>query len=84
MKKYAPTVVMFGLIAAAAIIYFTSDNTLVAFFVAVLAVVVWGTTASGLGPVPAHKPRVSPEQLKEYRRQHPGATIADAIEHAGR
>ncbi|MFS0704344.1 hypothetical protein AB6N23_07465 [Cellulomonas sp. 179-A 9B4 NHS] len=84
MKKHLPTAAFFGLMILAGVVYFAAENVLLAAAVAALAVTIWGFTPSGFGHVPKRGPVVSPKELREYRRQHPGATIADAIEHAGR
>ncbi|MCC2323455.1 hypothetical protein [Cellulomonas xiejunii] len=84
MKKYAPIIAIIGLAALAWVAYLVTDNVLVAAFLATLAVVVWGFSPSGLGRAPGRKPEVSPAELKQYRRDHPGSTIGDAIDHARR
>lgn len=82
MKKHAPTIAIVGLTALAGVSFLVTGDVLVASLLATLAVVVWSFSPSGLGTPSVREPKVSPAELKQYRREHPGATISDAIEHA--
>lgn len=79
MRKYLPSVLMIGLLVLAGVSFFYEQDVILALLFAVLGVLVWASLPSVLGNVPVNGGSVDGESVKEYRRNHRGATIGDAI-----
>lgn len=79
MKKYIPSALILLFLVLAAITYFAASNPVLALVFAICAVLVWALAPSGLGHSPGPAGDADPKELKNYREEHPGSTIADAV-----
>lgn len=79
MKKYIPTALILMFVALAAIAYFAGSNPTLALVFAIGGILVWALTPSGLGHPPERAGDADPQELKKYREEHPGSTIADEL-----
>lgn len=79
MKKYIPAALILMFTVAAVIAYFATSTPVLALVFAMCGVLVWALTPNGLGRAPGPGGDVSPRELKRYREEHPGSTVADAI-----
>lgn len=84
MKKYIPSALILLFIVLAAITYFAASNPALAQVFAICAVLVWALAPSGLGHSPGPAGDVDPKELKNYRKERPGSTIADAVRATGK
>lgn len=79
MKKYIPSTLILLFIVMAAIVYFAASNPALALVFATCGVLVWALVPSGLGHSPGPAGDAGPKELKNYRKEHPGSTVAEAV-----
>ena len=79
MKNYIRPVLTLLCVAAAAVTYFAFNNILIALLFAACGVMLWAFFGKENDPSVEITKKVDPKELKEYRRQHPEASISDAI-----
>lgn len=78
-KKYIPSALILLFIVLAVIAYFAASNPALALISATCGVLVWALVPSGLGHSPGPAGDADPKELKTYRKEHPGSTVADAV-----
>lgn len=66
-------------VVAAAVTYFAFSNILIALIFAAWGVMLWTFFGSRNEASVEITRKVDPKELKEYRRQHPEASMTDAI-----
>lgn len=81
IKGYLTSIGIFSLALGGWIIYLTDPehSPLIPLLAMTFSLLIWAFSPSHIGDV-KHRPSVSTKELKEYRRQHPGTSIAEAIE----
>lgn len=79
MKNYIRPVLTLLCVALAAVAYFAFSNIFVALIFAACGVMLWAFFREKYDASVEITKKVDPRELKEYRRQHPGASITDAI-----
>lgn len=79
MKKFLAPVLMISCFALAGITFFAWHDTLMASLIAAVGVLLWAAIPSGLGDVPPRGVTPDAAAVKQYRKNNPGATVADGI-----
>ncbi len=84
MKKSTRNIVLLLLAIAAGTLIIVFDNMLIGGIIAGWAILYWGWSIDANQEVTADARELNPKDVKEYRRQHPDATIVDAVNALGR
>ncbi len=79
MKNYIRPVLTLLRVVAAAVTYFAFNSIFIALLFAACGVMLWAFLGKENDPSVEITKKVDPKELKEYRRQNPGASISDAI-----